>query len=189
MDEIPTGDVLRPAAADASVRPARPADAEAMGAVQARAWRGGYADVLDPEALDRLTPQALAGPWRQALTDPPTRKHKVLVACAGSAVVGFAAVAPGRDPDATMADGDLVVLVVDPAHRGAGHGSRLLAASADTVGADGASTLRAWVPDADTALRDFLGSAGLTPDGARRTYRTQDGRDVTETRLSATLPD
>ena len=42
---LETGDVLAPATADASVRPARPADAAAIGAVQARAWRAAYADV------------------------------------------------------------------------------------------------------------------------------------------------
>ncbi len=184
-----TGDVTTPGVADASVRPARAADAVAIGAVQARAWRTAYACVLEPDALARLTPEALAEPWRAAVTHPPTGRHAVLVACSGGTVVGFAAVAPSDDPDADADDGALVVLAVDPAHHGAGHGSRLLAASADTLRAGGVRRLRAWVPDDDAPLRDFLASAGAAPDGAHRSYRTTDGRDVGETRLSAALAD
>jgi GNAT superfamily N-acetyltransferase len=180
-------DVLHPRVADASVRPARAADAAAIGAVQARAWRAAYAALLDPPALDRLTPDALAAPWHEAVSRPPSSRHAVLVACSGSIVVGVAAVAPSSDPDAGEHDGDLVVLAVDPAHRGAGHGSRLLSASADTLRDGGARTVRAWVPDADAPLRAFLASAGVAADGAHRTYRTTDGREVGETRLSATL--
>lgn len=182
-----TADVLRPPTADASVRPARPADAPAIGAVQARAWRAAYADVLDADALGRLSADDLAQPWHEAVARPPSARHSVLVACAGSAVVGFAAVAPSGDPDAGPDDGDLVVLAVDPAHRGAGHGSRLLAAGADTLRSAGVTTLRAWVPDDDTALRDFLASAGAAPDGAHRTLVAADGREVGVSRLAASL--
>lgn len=182
-----TGDVLSPGAADASVRPARPADVAAIGAVQARAWRAAYAEVLGAATLDRLTPEALADGWRDAVTRPPTSRHAVLVACSGSTVVGFAAVAPSPDPDAGPDDGDLLVLAVDPAHRNAGHGSRLLAASTDTLRSAGVRTLRSWVPDDDAALRDFLASAGARPDGARRAFRTEDGRQVAQSRLSAAL--
>ncbi|MFN0283865.1 MAG: N-acetyltransferase family protein [Kineosporiaceae bacterium] len=182
-----SADVLRPSVADASVRPAHAGDATAIGAVQARAWRAAYAGILEPSALERLTADALAEPWHDAVCRPPTGRHAVLVACAGSTVVGFAAVAPSTDPDAGEHDGALVVLAVDPAHRGAGHGSRLLSASADTLRSGGARTVRAWVPDDDEPLRAFLASAGAVPDGARRTYAAQDGREVVETRLSATL--
>lgn len=182
-----SGDVLSPGAADASVRPARPADVAAIGAVQARAWRAAYADVLDPAALAGLTPEALADAWREAVAAPPSPRHAVLVACSGSTVVGFAAVAPSRDGDAGDGDGDLVVLAVDPAHRGAGHGSRLLAAGTDLLRAAGATSVRAWVPEVDGALRDFLLSAGARPDGARRALQADDGREVVQTRLSAAL--
>jgi ribosomal protein S18 acetylase RimI-like enzyme len=184
-----SGDVLTPSAADASVRPAQAGDAGAIGAVQARAWRAGYAGLLDPASLEALTPQALAEPWRDAVAHPPSPVHAVLVACSGSTVVGFAAVAPSGDPDAGDLDGDLVVLAVDPAHRGAGHGSRLVAASADTLRERGMTAIRIWVPDGDPALRAFLVSAGAAADGARRAFRTPDGREVAESRLAAALGD
>jgi ribosomal protein S18 acetylase RimI-like enzyme len=184
---VDSGDVLAPGAADASVRPARAADADAIGAIQARAWRAGYGALS--QAFADLDPATLAEPWHEAVSRPPSPRHAVLVACSGSTVVGFAAVAPSTDPDAKPGDGDLVVLAVDPAHRGAGHGSRLLQAGADTLRGAGLRTFRAWVPDADEALREFLLSAGAAPDGAHRAYRAPDGREVGESRLSAGLLD
>jgi GNAT superfamily N-acetyltransferase len=169
-------------AADVSVRPARPGDVPAIAAVQARAWRAAYADLLDPGTLDRLTPEALAGPWREAVTQPPSPRHAVLVALADDLVVGFAAAAPSEDADAGADDGELVALAVDPAHQHAGHGSRLLAAAADHLRDAGLRSVAAWTPAGDAPRRAFLASAGLREDGATRDYQD---RDLTEVRYSA----
>src|SRR5689334_3466028 len=99
---------------DASVRDARPGDAGAIAAVQARAWRAAYGGLLDAGTLAALTPETLAEPWRAAVAEPPSPRHAVLVALADDLVVGFAAVAPSEDADAGEADGELVVLAVDP---------------------------------------------------------------------------
>jgi len=84
-------------------------------------------------------------------------------------VVGFAAHAPAEDPDLDAATtAELVTLLVDPVHGRAGHGSRLLAATADLLGEDGFATVVCWVFEQDAVMRRFLGSAGWAPDGARR---------------------
>src|SRR5215213_249319 len=113
-------------AADASVRPARAGDVDAVAAVQARSWRAGYAELLGAGTLQAITPERLAAPWREAVTRPPSPRHLVLVALSRDLVVGFAAVGPSEDPDAAPVDGELVALWVDPAHQRQGHGSRLL---------------------------------------------------------------
>ncbi len=182
-----TGDVLRPGAADASVRAARPADAAAVGGVQARAMRSAWGDLLDPAALDALTPQALAPVWEDAIRTAPSARYAVLVACSGATVVGFAAVRPAGDPDAGEDDGELAVLLVDPLHQRAGHGSRLLSAAVARLRDAGVTRLLAWSPEPDTARTGFLVSAGMVLDGARRTYETDDGRPVSEVRLTAAL--
>jgi hypothetical protein len=56
---------------------------------------------------------------------------------------------------------------VPPERAGRGDDSRLLHAAADTLAADGFGTVSIWVPEADTALRRFLESAGWAADGAR----------------------
>ncbi len=170
--------MLAPGVSDASVRPASAADVSAIGAVQVRSWRRSYADLLPAPLLAGLSADQLAAGWRAAVTSSPSARHAVLVACSGSTVVGLAALAPSTDGDATAADAELVALEVDPAHQRAGHGSRLLAAVADTARAAGFTTLRTWLPARDDARRAFLESAGLRPDGALRRLRTALGTEA-----------
>jgi len=140
---------------DATVRPARPADAEAMCAVQLRSWAG----------LD-LDPTEVTIRWREAVAAPPSPRHRVLVALEGVDVVGFAAFGPALDEDldpATVAE--LYILVVDPDRRGAGHGSRLLAASIELLRTEGVITAVSWLRAGETG---FAEQTGWAADGARR---------------------
>lgn len=156
--------------ADASVRTACPTDAPAIGAVQATVFRAEYAQVLAQEVLDQLEGPRFAQVWRRSLEQPPTTTHRVLVACAGEQVVGFAALAPAAedDPAAPGEAGEILVLAVHPEARRQGHGSRLLNAVADTLRAQGLAAVLAWVPAAAETTRGFLSLGGLDPDGAWR---------------------
>lgn len=151
--------------ADVSVRPATPEDEAAVARVQLRAWRVTHADLLGPAVLEQLDVQAVRAQWDAAIRRPPSARHRVLVACDGPRVVGFAATAPLGD----AADGvEVLALEVDPDHRRAGHGSRLLAACVDLAREDGADHLQTWVLDGDSAREEFLRSSGLGADGAAR---------------------
>jgi GNAT superfamily N-acetyltransferase len=175
---------------DAGVRPARTQDADAIGRVHSQAWQAAYADLLPSRADAALAPTALAESWRAAVTDPPSADHRVLVATAGPKVVAFAAISPATDADATPGqDAELLVLLVEPASVGRGHGSRLLNASADTLRDNGFSVLRTWVPEPDTDRQRFLASAGFTADGATRVLDASgDGTStVRELRWSAAI--
>ena len=170
-----TSDVLSPQAADASVRPATAADLAAIGAVHARAWRAAYTDLLPPDVLASLEPDAFARAWQGAVTTPPSRRHRVLVACAGPTVVGFCASAPddGSSPSGAAGgpsspDAEIVTLLVDPVHQRRGHASRLLSATVDHLRGDQVPVVRAWSPADDGPRRAFLGSAGFAPDGTSR---------------------
>lgn len=154
--------------ADRSVRLALAADADAIGAVQARAWRESYAPVLPAELIESVDPASFAEQWRTGIATPPSAMHRVLVALERNTVVGFAATAPSPDPDAGPADGEVVAFHVDPDHLRAGHGSRLLSAVADTLRADKFTRARFWQIVGDDAIRAFLEPAGWIPDGAHR---------------------
>ncbi len=154
--------------ADRSVRVAWADDAPAIGQVQARAWQRSYADVLPPAALAEVDADGFAGIWRQAISRPPSARHRVLVALEGNTVVGFAATAPSEDPDAEPDDGEVVAIHVDPDALGAGHGSRLVAAVVDTLRADQFARARTWLIVGDDAVRGFLETAGWAADGAHR---------------------
>lgn len=179
----------RAVVADASVRLARVSDAPAVGIVQAALWVGAYAEHVPPDVLAGFQPPAFASVWRQSLAHPPTPAHRLLVGCAGEQVVAMAAVGPSADPDATGGDAEVTVLGVHPGARRQGHGSRLLHAAVDTVRGSGATALRAWVPDTDRALEQFLVDAGFAADGAVREREVGPSHLLTERRLSTAVTD
>jgi GNAT superfamily N-acetyltransferase len=142
--------------ADVSVRIAWADDADAIAAVQVRAWQEMYADLVPAGALP-TDPAALAPAWRQSLGRPADARHRVLVALERNRVVGFALTGPADDPDADpVADGTLAELTLDPAERGKGHGSRLLQAVVDTLVADRFTRAVTWLLAHDDAQRRFL---------------------------------
>ena len=136
--------------------------------------------------------QEAADSWRDAASSPPTPRHRVLTALVGDTVVGFAALAPATDPDLDPStDHEVLALCVDPAARGAGHGSRLVNAAADLAAGDGVHVLHTWLAPAETGLRRFLDGAGWAPDGAARSLDLRgDGVVVVQqVRLRAALVD
>ncbi|WP_222851515.1 GNAT family N-acetyltransferase [Phytoactinopolyspora mesophila] len=155
--------------ADKSVRIAWAADAEAIGRVQARAWMRSYAELLPQAVLNQIDASTFGESWRHAVTRPPSARHRVLVALDHGDVSGFAATAPSEDPDAAPDDGEIVAFHVDPDAQRSGHGSRLIAAAADTLRADGFHRAHMWLVVGDDGLRTFLESAGWAPDSAHRT--------------------
>lgn len=155
--------------ADASVRRARPTDSEAMAALTLASWRTQPADLLPAEALAAVTIDEVAAEWREAVSAPPSMRHVVLVALEVDTVVGYAVVAPSRDPDSDGQSGEIVDLVVREDRVRHGHGSRLLSAVVDTLRETGGGELLVWVAVGEDARMAFLASAGLAADGASRT--------------------
>lgn len=172
------------------MRTGRPTDAPAVGLVQATVWRQAYAELLPREALDQFEAQRFAAVWRRSLEEPPSPLHRLLVACAGDQVVGFAAFAPAGETDQAAPDraAELLVLGVHPDARRAGHGSRLLNAVADTLRANDLTALVGWLPAVDEQTRAFLDTAGLHPDGAWRERAIgPEGQTLREIRVQAGL--
>lgn len=175
--------------ADVSARLAWPDDAASMARVQLAAWRDMYADLLSPDVLDSLDADDIAERWKASLTKPQDARMRVLVALELADVRGFTLVHPSFDPDADqVADGEVGEFVVDPAHRGEGHGSRLLQAAMDTLAADRFTRVRWWIASTDDALRGFVTSSGWAADGAHRELQDDAGRTVKQVRLHTTLP-
>jgi ribosomal protein S18 acetylase RimI-like enzyme len=175
---------------DVSCRVAWADDAPAIAAVQVRAWRTSYADLLPAELLAELDAEEIAGGWSQALTRPPDARNRVLVALERNLVTGFAVTGPADDPDCDpVADGQVSDLTVDPHKRHAGHGSRLMQATVDTLKADRFTRAVTWLAAQDDETRAFLTAAGWAPDGAHRTLDlTGDGGvQVRQIRLHTAL--
>lgn len=154
--------------ADVSVRVAWADDADAIAALQVRAWQSSYDGVLPASALE-IDPARSAELWRTNLALPKEARTRVLVALERNRVVGFAITTPATDPDCDPAvEAELMELTVDPGERGRGHGSRLVQAAVETMAADGFSRAVLWALASDDALREFLASAGWAPDTAHR---------------------
>jgi N-acetylglutamate synthase-like GNAT family acetyltransferase len=174
--------------ADASARIAGPNDASAVGLVQAAVWRTAYTGVLPQQVVEKFEAASFARVWRSSLKTPPSARHVLLVGCAGEQVVGFAAVGPSIDPDATQTCGEILTLGVHPDARRSGHGSRLLNAAVDTLRGKGFNSLSVWLLARDQDTRAFLAAAGLSPDGAFRDRVIDIDRTLArEVRLTADL--
>jgi ribosomal protein S18 acetylase RimI-like enzyme len=155
------------------VRAARAADAADLARIQVASWRVTFAGLVPGAVLGELTSPAAqqrwAERWREAITSPPTGRHRVHVAYSpdDSGVAGFASAGPATDPDLwPRTDGELYELHVLPELAGLGHDSRLLHAVADMLAADGFHTASTWTLSADERRLDFLESAGWAPDGS-----------------------
>jgi GNAT superfamily N-acetyltransferase len=174
--------------ADVSVRVAWADDADAISAIQARAWATSYAGLVP--AAGELREADFVQLWRDALTRPADARHRALVALERNRLVGFAITTPATDPDCDpTTDGELMELTVEADERGRGHGSRLLQAAVDTMVADRFTRAVTWLLADDDAQRAFLTDAGWAPDTAHRTLDL-DGTgatQVTQVRLHTIL--
>lgn len=170
-----------------SVRLALPGEAAAIARVQRAAWAADHRPEL-AEAMAAAAPLELAEQtWRRAIVAPPLAQFRVLVGIDGGDVVSYAAVGPCDDPDATPTDATIAELVVDPARRRQGHGSRLMHAVADTLVADRFTLARTWLPTTFDGPRAFLVGQGFAPDGAHQEVSLESGASLKLIRLHTAL--
>jgi GNAT superfamily N-acetyltransferase len=178
--------------ADVSVRPAGPADVDEVARIQVETWQYGYASILPAAVLEVVTVENARPAWAQAISEPPTPTHRVLVAQEQDNVVGFTALAPAEDVQPDDPDPDTTVqigpVLVEPRWGRRGHGSRLMAAAVDLARSDGMTRAVAWIPEADTVTREFLVGAGWAADGLVRALDTGAG-ELREIRLHVSLRD
>lgn len=84
------------------VRPARAGDADALTRVQVASWGCRLAAVVPAELLAELTGEEASAVWRdrwrEAISNPPTSRHRVLVAVSDAAESAAAGPAAGRGP-------------------------------------------------------------------------------------------
>lgn len=171
----------------ARVRLAWPPDAEVIAALQVRLWPEIYADVLPAESAT-LDLTEVAGVWARSLTAPADARQRVLLAVVSEQVVGLVLTMPAADPDCDpVRDGEVAELMVEPAQRHSGHGSRLLAAALTTLAADHFHRAVCWVPSTHDDTRRFLAGAGWVADGAHRELAAEGGQRVKQIRLHVSL--
>jgi ribosomal protein S18 acetylase RimI-like enzyme len=157
------------------VRAARAADAPGLARVQVASWRESFAGLVPEAVITELTSDdaisQFTARWEQAISAPPTSRHRVHVAIAKPGepeILGFAAAGPATDEDLWPgADGELYELHVLPSLAAESHDGRLLNAVADTFAEDGFSTGYTWALAGDKQRIGFLETAGWAPDGSQ----------------------
>ena len=142
------------------IRLATPADAEAIAAVQLRAWQRAYADFLPSEAVEAATSGSRRARWLEHIDDDSTTRSTTQLFDQDGVVAGFASVGPARDRDAGAEVGELMALYVDPVAQGAGVGRALLDAADGLLRADGYAEAVLWVFEENAMARDFYARHG-----------------------------
>ncbi len=153
------------------VRPATPADAEAIARVHWDSWVATYTGVFPQASFDAFPLAARREVWqREAAASGPGRGLFVAVAAhADAEVLGFACLCPYRtqphEPAGQGAgEGELSALYLRPGHFRRGIGRALWAAVRDAALAAGYPALRLWVIAGNPAER-FYAAMGATPVG------------------------
>ncbi|OBH11993.1 GNAT family N-acetyltransferase [Mycobacterium sp. E1747] len=148
------------------VRAAVPADADEVARLHVRSWRSAYRGLIAQDYLDDLSPEAMVD--RYTFGRVGLRLPSTLVAVDGAAIRGFATAGLCRDTELPNF-GELMALYVDPAHVGAGVGTRLLTAARVRLRTVGVAGAVLWVLDANTRARRFYERGGWRLDRACRT--------------------
>jgi GNAT superfamily N-acetyltransferase len=151
------------------IRPARPADAEAVAQVHVASWRHAYRGLIPDDYLDRLSVEDREAMWRGAFADPDPRSG-AFVAEQDGRVVGFAAFGPSRDDDAREGTGEVPAIYLDPAVVGSGIGRALFAEANAALREVGFTSATLWVLEANAPARRFYEKAGWTWDGGLSTH-------------------
>jgi RimJ/RimL family protein N-acetyltransferase len=150
------------------IRPASPADAQAIASLHLASYRAAYHGLIPAGILSSLRSEDEEQRWQAALQDP---RRRTLVAAdddAGSALIGFAEVGPSRDDDADAGTGELIALHVTQAHWRHGLGRTLIGMAVATLAAQDFRTATLWVLTGNSRARDFYEAMSWHHDGSAR---------------------
>jgi ribosomal protein S18 acetylase RimI-like enzyme len=141
-------------------------DADAMGSAHVRAWQAAYRSIMPDDYLDGLSAENRASMWRRQI-DAAGGKG-LLVAVADHDVVGFAAFGPCHDDGASVEEGQLYAINLDPDHWGKGLGRALLQAATNELADQGFESVVLWVVPENARARRLYESERWRTDGLTR---------------------
>jgi ribosomal protein S18 acetylase RimI-like enzyme len=166
------------------LRQATAEDADAIIALNRRAWREGFRGIVSEDLLPGDEE------WRASLVrsiagDDPAN----LVAELGGQVCGFVTVGSSRDADSPSNTGEVRALHVDPATWRQGIGSALIEAALTRLREQGYKQVTLWSFERNLRSRFFYEALGFRPDGARqRRFRSDAAAEIRYRRSLAQQP-
>jgi ribosomal protein S18 acetylase RimI-like enzyme len=155
------------------IRLAEPADAEALGTIEAASYLATYRGIMPDSVLARVSPERMIERLRPRLeaaaSGPPDELHRMWVIQDDvGAVRGYATTEPATDqflPPPPGA-GELESLYLDPAAIGQGFGHALLAHATADLRAHDFDPLVLWAFEQNQRARRFYERAGWVLDVA-----------------------
>ena len=143
------------------IRPAGPADSDAIADVHVNAWSGAYSGIIPHKALNTMLQRRGKEWWSNAIR----RATSVLVVEMGGVIAGYATY--GRNRVSDLAEqGEIYELYVRPEYQGIGLGTRLFAAAQEALARHDLKGLVVWALEENNTATAFYEGLG--------------GRDVAE---------
>ena len=152
------------------VREATEADLEAVAALRVRGWRYAYRGLMPPEYLAGLDAAAHAARRRETFAATRGTTTDLVAVEDDGRIVGWAALGPCRDEDASPGDGEVYALYAEPERIGTGIGRALLEEVGARLARQGRPRLLLWVAKGNERARRFYERAGFAPDGAEESF-------------------
>ena len=166
------------------MRPATPADADAIGRVQVETWRVAYQGLLPDDVIARFDLEARQRLWRDGLARVPRPGSATFVAELDGEVVGFASVGRSREDEAET-EGELYAIYLHPSRWDQGIGRALLERAEESMRAYGFERAILWVMEGNERGERFYRAAGWQHDG--RKVDAFQGVEVAELRYRKAL--
>lgn len=147
-----------------TVRPAKAADADAIGRIQVETWRAAYAGLLPEETIAGFDVAARQAMWREGLARAPRPGSATFVAESDAEIVGFATVgACASEGDC----GELYAIYVHPSSWGTGAGRLLIEEAEASLRRSDFPRALLWVLAGNARAERFYEAAGWQRDGLR----------------------
>ena len=167
------------------IRPAFPADAQAIAEVHVASWQRAYRDIIPDDWLASQTVEKRRALWEQILADPA---QTTLVSEADHGIVGWTNYGPSRDEDLDRARVvELNGIYVVAGHWDRGLGRMLWLEVLNRIRAGPAEAIVLWVFTANARARRFYENAGFAPDGITKIIR-RGRQEIPAVRYRRNLP-
>lgn len=168
-----------------NIREARLDDVNGIANLHVKTWQYAYKGIVDQEYLNNLSIEKRKKSWNNKLKEKSPRVS-ILVAVSDEKILGFSAVGPSRDKDATNNIGEIYSIYIDHFSLRKGIGTALIQRGLKELKSDEFKNVTVWVLEKNTIGRNFYKKCGFVFDGTSK-KEEMDGQLFEEVRYMKEL--